>query len=233
MRRSNLQEQPSVTNTSAVNRKGAPPQTGTRELIKRVATQLFYERGYHETSLAEIATRVGIRKASLYYHFPSKQDILRAVLKGCIEPAYVSLARIQASDLPASEKLRQAVRAQVLGLIANRKAVSIFFREAMELPSDALQEFIKYRDAYSELFESILVEGQRSGQFGEFDTHHAKLALLGMLNWLIFWYRPEGPSSAEMLADSFASLALRAVGACRQDHTDRSIRGQAISRGSY
>ncbi len=218
-----------MAKTLSEARKDGRSHDGTRELIERVATQLFYERGYHKTSLAEIATRVGIRKASLYYHFPSKQEILRAVLKGSIERAYVSLAKIQASNLPPSEKLRQAVRAQVLGLIANREAVSIFFREAMELPPDALQEFIGYRDAYSQLFESILAEGQRSGEFADFDTHHAKLALLGMLNWLIFWYRPNGPSSAEMIADSFARLALRAVGSRQPDHADRSVRGPAVS----
>lgn len=194
-------------------RPPAEPSPGTRERIVQVATHLFHERGYHAASLSEIAKRVGIRKASLYHHFPSKQALLRAVLKDCIEPSYRVLAGIHASGLPATEKLRQAVHAHVLGLIGNLEAVSIFLREGRALPAEELRDFIEYRDAYGQLFEAILQEGQRSGEFVGFDPQHAKLALLGMLNWTMFWYRPHGPSTPEAIATSFTELALRAVGA--------------------
>ena len=54
--------------------------TDTRDRIREEAVALFTERGYATTSLREIADRVGITKASLYYHYPSKQDLLAAVV---------------------------------------------------------------------------------------------------------------------------------------------------------
>jgi hypothetical protein len=79
------------------------------------------------------------------------------------------------------------------------------------LPTEQTQHFMARRRAYARLFELILAEGQAAGDFASGDLHHAVLALLGMANWIAFWYRRDGPSSPQTIAASFADLAVRSV----------------------
>jgi TetR/AcrR family transcriptional regulator, cholesterol catabolism regulator len=199
--------------TPAAGVNGATAREGrrTRERIVRSAARLFADRGYFATSLEDIAQDVGIRKASLYWHVSSKAHLLGEILSGCIEPAYQALLAIQASPLPPTEKLRQAISAHVLEITDDVEAVRIFLREGSALPAEQTQQFMARRRAYARLFGLILEEGQASGEFQADDLHHAALALLGMANWIAFWYRPDGPSSPEAIAASFAELAVRSV----------------------
>jgi TetR/AcrR family transcriptional regulator, cholesterol catabolism regulator len=183
----------------------------TRERIVGSAARLFADRGYFATSLEDIAQDVGIRKASLYWHVSSKAHLLGEILSGCIEPAYQALVAIQASSLPPREKLRQAISAHVLEITANVEAVRIFLREGPVLPAEQTQQFTARRRAYARLFGLILAEGQAAGEFDAGDVHHVGLALLGMANWIAFWYRRDGPSSPQSIAASFADLAVRSV----------------------
>lgn len=194
-----------------------PRPIPTREQIVRTAAGLFYERGYHATSLEEIAVHVGIRKASLFHYFTSKQELLREVFSGCIAPSYRAIAAIQASHDSPSEKLRKAVVQHVFGLLENVEAVGTFLREGRSLPRELLAEFMEYRRSYGRLFRLIIEEGQASGAFRPLDARHMELAVFGMLNWIPFWYRPDGRSSPEEIADSFAALALAAVGVSSTD----------------
>jgi AcrR family transcriptional regulator len=200
---------------SAAGLNGTTAREGrrTRERIVRSAARLFADRGYFATSLEDIAQDVGIRKASLYWHVSSKAHLLGEILSGCIDPAYQALLAIQASSLPPSEKLRQAISAHVLEITDNVEAVRIFLREGGALPAEQTQQFMARRRAYASVFSLILEEGQASGEFQIGDLQHAALALLGMANWIAFWYRPDGRSSPQSIAASFAEVAVRSVGA--------------------
>lgn len=193
---------------------GAPTEVrGTRERVVRTASRLFAQKGYYATSLHEIAREVGIRKASLFHYFSGKPELLREVLTDCIEPGYRALEEIVRSDRTATEKLERAVVEHVVIMLANQEAVTIFLREGRMLPREQTADFLALRRGYGELFQHLIEEGQASGEFALPDVEQTTLALLGMLNWTAFWYRPGSPRTIDDIAQTLVELALRVVGA--------------------
>jgi AcrR family transcriptional regulator len=103
--------------------------TDTRDRIRQEAVALFTERGYATTSLREIADRVGITKASLYYHYPSKQDLLAAV----VEPLLADWKRTvgEAERLPRTDGNVRTVLGSCLDTMLSHRAVAnLFLRDA-------------------------------------------------------------------------------------------------------
>lgn len=100
----------------------------TRETIREVALELFSTRGFEQTSLREIAERVGLTKASLYYHFPSKQALLTAIIDPVIE-GWRSMA-IDVKDLPHTpDNIRELLRRNLDVLLSNQAVAGIFLRD--------------------------------------------------------------------------------------------------------
>src|SRR4051812_34417524 len=89
-----------------------------REELTREAARLFAERGYHGTSLADVAEALGIQKASLYHHIESKEDLLWEVAWEGAEAFHAALDSVP-DDLPATERIRLALRAH-LGVVADQ-----------------------------------------------------------------------------------------------------------------
>lgn len=100
----------------------------TRETIREVALELFSTRGFEQTSLREIAERVGLTKASLYYHFPSKQALLTAIIDPVIE-GWRSVA-IDVKNLPnTSANIREVLRRTMDVLLQNQSVAAIMLRD--------------------------------------------------------------------------------------------------------
>jgi AcrR family transcriptional regulator len=93
----------------------SPRRTDTRERAIEVALELFTEQGYDKTSIREIAERVGIKKASLYYHFPSKEALLTGIMESLLAPVDELVAWSQAR--PRTAETRQEVLRRIAVLL--------------------------------------------------------------------------------------------------------------------
>lgn len=184
---------------------------GTRERILRSAAALFRQRGFNGASMQDLAEVVGITKSSLYHHFPSKQALLSEILANTVDRVTPALEAIAESDLPASERLRQAVSGHVVELIRDRDNVACFIEEGRFLAPDYMQAYIAKRDRYESYFRQIVEDGIASGEFRTTDVRLASLAILGMCNWVARWYRPDGDHSPDEIATSFGSMAARGL----------------------
>jgi AcrR family transcriptional regulator len=103
--------------------------TDTRERIREEAVALFTERGYATTSLREIADRVGITKASLYYHYPSKQDLLVSVVEPLLRGWRATV--LDAETMPHTPANVRLVLEQCLDTMLGHRAVAnLFLRDA-------------------------------------------------------------------------------------------------------
>lgn len=179
--------------------------------ILAAAAKAFREKGYHGTSVRDIAESVGLLKGSLYHYIRSKEELLARLFEGALGGTMTDLEAIAARDARPSERLREMVRAYVDAVTANLDAVAIYLREWRALPAPELARVRARRRAMRTLFEDVIAEGIRTKEFVPGDAKLSALAILGMCNWIYEWYRPRGRLRAPQLADELAQRAVRSV----------------------
>jgi len=178
-----------------------------REEILRTAAGVFAEKGYHGASMRDIAARLGVRQAAIYYYYPSKSAILEAICREGITHFVERLGAIYASALPSDEKVRRAIRAHLEPLVEERFYVHAFLFQRRELAKSARRPLDAQAHAYEALWQAILEEGQRAGAIpATLDPQLTALAILGMCNTVARWSRPPGEFGLDRVADSFGQL---------------------------
>lgn len=183
----------------------------TREDILEAAAQVFRQKGFHGASMQDIAKAVSLQKASLYHHVSSKQEILLALLDRALELLLERISVISSQDLPADKKLKQMVRAylQILAENMDLSAVLLFEHRSLERKQHA--RHVPNRDRFETLWRNVLDEGVAAGCFHCDDPSLTTRAILGILNWTITWYRPNGPLTIDEIADHYSSLLLNGL----------------------
>lgn len=182
-----------------------------RRQIESAAAKLFFLHGYQATTLRDIAHEVGIKPASLYYHFPSKQDLLFAVLNRTIDDLIDLGEQALSTESNPPDQLRRIVGDFIL-YVANRP------REGMvgDIEIEHLEEsnratLLSKRDRYQRIIEQIVTKGVDQGVFSVSDVKMTVFAMLGMCNHIAIWFRPGKRRSAAEVAEEFGQIALRMV----------------------
>lgn len=179
-----------------------------QEEILRAASQLFEQKGYAATSVQDIADRVGLQKASLYYYVDSKEEILFRIAREAINAFNDELERIVNMGQSPSETLRRAIAAHLEAVANNREVMTVFLRESYALPAEKQEIIHKESDRYTRLMQDIVVRGMAAGEFRPVDTTMVVMAILGACNWFYRWYDPQGRLSPQGIAAIFADLIL-------------------------
>ena len=179
-----------------------------RDTIIEAAIHLFNQNGYHATSMRDIARAIDIQKPSLYHHFNSKEDILLAILESGMDRLISDLEAIVESSLDCRNKLQAAIQAHAQIIADNPAGAAVFMREDRGLGESYLSKYLDKRDHFERLIRQIVQEGTDTGLFRETDIAITVQALLGMVNWMTRWYRPEGRLTAEQIAERFSDLFL-------------------------
>jgi AcrR family transcriptional regulator len=187
----------------------ARPRGAQREHITRTSGRLFRDKGYHGTSMADIATEVGLSKAALYTHLSAKQDVLRELVDRGATLFMDGIAEVAASTDPAPTKLRHALRMH-LGIVAGHPDLAaVFLQEWRQLDGDARDRINRLRDQYEHTWRAIIAQGTAEGTLRPtLDPRIAALAFLSIANWAYQWLHARGPLPADTIADHFATLLL-------------------------
>jgi AcrR family transcriptional regulator len=180
-----------------------------RSDIIQAAAQIFRQKGFHATSMQEIADAVHLQKSSLYHHVPSKQDILLAILDQALDLLIADMQSVVDSDLPPEDKLRRAVHVYVDRLTEDADLATVLLMEHRSLEPDLKDGHIERRDRYEALWRQLIEEGMHQKVFRQMDSKVAGFALLGVQNWMLTWYRTEGGMQAADLADLFVDVFLK------------------------
>ncbi|MBE0683515.1 MAG: TetR family transcriptional regulator [Anaerolineales bacterium] len=178
----------------------------TRNDILDAAAQVFRKKGFHGASMSAIADAVNLQKASLYHHVESKQEILLALLDRALGMLTEHIATISAQNIPADQKLRQMIRGYLSTLAENADLTAVLLFEHRSLDKKSHTRHVPQRDKFEELWRDVLNDGVREKIFACNDTGMAVRALMGVMNWSLTWYRPEGGKSIEEIADEYADL---------------------------
>ena len=176
-----------------------------KEQIHQTACRLFRERGFHATSVRDIAESVGIQGGSLYAHVHSKDDLLWEIVNQAGDRFFAGLKPIVEADLEIMQKLRRAIIAHVELLVGDLDAAAVYTVEWRHLAPERREAITKRRDEYERLFRSLVSEAIRERYIAANDAAGAALFVLSTLNYIYTWYRPDGRLTPEevgrMLAD--------------------------------
>ncbi len=183
----------------------------TKADILDAAAQIFSEKGYHATSMQDIAAAVNLQKASLYHHINSKQEILVALLDQALDMLIAALQEVQEQPLSPDEKLRLAMRTYLEIIADNGNLATVLLLEHRSLDAKLRKRHIPRRDRFEDIWKDIIAEGQRAGVFNCADADMAAKVLIGGLNWTIMWYRPDGKLNMTQIAAINADLFINGL----------------------
>jgi TetR/AcrR family transcriptional regulator, cholesterol catabolism regulator len=172
-----------------------------RNELTRQAARLFAEKGYHGTSVGDLAEAMGVQKGSLYAHIDSKADLLWDVARDGAAAFHAALDTVP-DDAPATEKIRLALRAHLRVVAEQLDVATVFIREWRYLEGDRREEFLAERRRYEERFRALFREGRELGGLRtDLDDATATLLALSAANWAYTWLRPD--ADTDELADRF------------------------------
>ena len=183
----------------------------TRDEILEAAAQIFSQKGFHAASMQDIAQAVHLRKASLYHHVNNKQEILVSILDQALDLLIERMTKVMEQPLSPDEKLRQAMISYLQAMLEHRDLASVLLLEHRSLEPDLHARHIPRRDRFEQLWRDLIQEGLEQGQFSCIDIDLTARALLGVMNWTITWYLPEGRLTYEDIANQFADLFLNGL----------------------
>lgn len=173
------------------------------------AATLFRTRGYSGTSTRDLAKVLGIQSASLYYHIRRKEDLLYALSVDSIERLIADVEEALADVDDPVERIRALINVHVTRSLADRDKHAAMLFELRNLSGPRRARVIQLRDAYQLITSRTISQAQRAGVFRrDISAKLATLALLNLLNWSIFWYRPGRGLPPEKLADVWTSIFL-------------------------
>lgn len=187
-------------------------QTSSKDSILAAAIDNFEKLGYHGTSMRDIARDAGITVASIYHHFPSKQEILQDIMVRVLSDALTQTRRaLMEAGTAASAQLAAVMRAWVLFHTHRRSEARIGASEIRSLDPQGRRTVIELRDEQERLFRDVIERGVVQGEFATTHPHEATWAVITMGNTVASFFRSTGPLSPEQLADIYANLALGTV----------------------
>ena len=184
-----------------------PPRR--REIVDATA-RLFRAKGYRATTMADIGSAVGLLRGSLYYHIDSKEQLLYEIVEAGTHGLLGGLHDIARSPAPPGERLRAAILNHLRVLAERADYAAVFLNEIPNLRDPHLRRaLLRLVKHYEQLFMQLIEDGMASGDFRKgLDVQTAAYAILGMGNWALRWYRPEGRLSIERIAAEFADLVV-------------------------
>lgn len=188
-------------------RKPLPPDASRRSDLLRAAARLFVEKGFDATTTRDIAEAVGMRSGSPFYHFRSKQELLKAVIIGGLEAGQARLQAETAAITDPEQRLRAMVRAHLGNLLEGECPAPMLLGETRALEAADRAEITAAFDRYQQPWQSVLDALAQSGKLAS-AAAPVRLLLFGMLNWTTQWYRADGPLSLDQLAESCTALLL-------------------------
>ena len=199
-----------VVTLPSARRSQLSPRRRAPEIIE-AAARVFAARGFHGATTQDIADVLGIRQASLYYYFPSKEGALELVCLQGVGGFFEAAKAIASGPGTASYKLARLIKSHLSPLTDRSDFVRVFLNERQHLPAESRRRIGKWSRGLERVFEDVLKEGVRRGEFrSDLDTRLAVLGILGMANAVANWYRTE-EAAIDRISAEFVRLLLQGM----------------------
>ena len=171
------------------------------------AAEVFYERGFQQGTLAEIAQRVGLSQPALYHYVDSKDELLRRIMDQVARDLTDALDAALAVEGTATEQLRAIVRQVTAAIVVNRKTFAVYWQELKALPGEVSEAIRSDERDFVAAIREVVEGAQREGHAAPGRSPAiVTAALLGMMCWQYTWYEPDRGTRAEDVAATFEQL---------------------------
>ena len=181
-----------------------------RQAVLREAATSFNARGFHATSLTDVAAGLGVTKAALYHYFPNKNALLAACFDHAMSVCFQSLERGRAEGRNGREKLLLTLSGYLAQIIDELSCAVVLLEEGALEPDD-YAKLVAERDRFERALRSLVREGVKDGSIVPCDPKIVVFIILGALNWVPKWYRPEGRWNPAQIAAALSEVFERAL----------------------
>jgi TetR/AcrR family transcriptional regulator, cholesterol catabolism regulator len=182
--------------------------TDSRQEILRTAARLFQQQGYDATSMSDVAAALNLSKGGLYHHFQSKDDILFHLMSHAMDITQEQVIDRVRDLTEAEERLRTLIRLHIGVVLRERdREITVMLHENHPLPPALRRRINARKKEYVHFVESLIADVQKErGSKGTVSPRAAAFALMGMINWIYQWYRPEGSLQEEDLVRQYTEI---------------------------
>jgi AcrR family transcriptional regulator len=185
--------------------------SATGDSITSAAIDLFYQQGYFATSISAIAGACGIQKASIYYHFASKEELLFSIMTTTMDDLMNYLQGNLAGIDGIEERMRAAVRSHVSFHLNHQKETFIASSELRGLSPDNRQVLVEQRDSYESIFQELIRKGIDEKVFSSGDIRILSYAILTLCTAGASWFNPGGRLTVEEIAAIYENFVLNGL----------------------
>jgi TetR/AcrR family transcriptional regulator, cholesterol catabolism regulator len=197
------------------------PRHEPRQEILRTAARLFQQRGYDATSMNDVAAALKLSKGGLYHHFESKDEILFHIMTHAMQITeervinvvrHLDPARSDAASMDITEeRLRTLIRLHIeVVLSPEDREITVMLHENHPLPPALRRKINARKKDYLHFVENLVADVQRKrGTRSSVTPRAAAFALVGMINWIYQWYKPDGPLTGDALVQQYTDIFFR------------------------
>ncbi len=180
----------------------------SKQEILRTAARLFQQRGYDATSMNDVAAALNLSKGGLYHHFESKDHILFDLMDGALDITQQRVVDQVRKILDPETALRTLIKLHIdVVLSARDREITVMLHENHPLPPALRRRINKRKKEYVHFLEDLIALVQRTrGSKGVVSPRAAAFALLGMINWIYQWYKPDGRLSGEDISREYTEI---------------------------
>ncbi|MFE4523761.1 TetR/AcrR family transcriptional regulator [Cytobacillus firmus] len=179
--------------------------------ILDAALTLFVKKGFHGTSIQDIADASGLTKGGLYHYLKSKDEILFLLHDRFICEGISKLQLIEKESLSPKGKLLKLLMAHLEIIHDYKDDITIFYKEWGNLPEENFKIVKKKRTDYANIFIKVLEEGKVEGIFNVEDSKISMFYILGASNFMYHWYEPQGERPLEDLARIYLNIITNGI----------------------
>lgn len=172
--------------------------------VLQAAARLFREQGYDGTSLRDIARAAGMLPGSLHYRYPTKEDILAALMERAIDRLIESILAATAATTDPMERVRLAIVEHVRILLSREDSVYVLLYDWRSLSSGAERAITRHRRRYEQFADDLIAQAAAHARVQPgVDLYLVRQFGFGAASWVAQWFDPAGPYTPEQIADAF------------------------------
>lgn len=180
-----------------------------KEEILSSALSIISEKGYHATTMEDIAANLLMTKGSVYYYFKDKQDLIFQSYLLLLNEGSKQFEKIGQKNISIIDRLKETMNTHMSLILNERAAFELGYKPEQFFEGKQLEMVIEKREEYAGYFECLIEEGKEAGLFNDVNVKIVRNIILGAMNWLLQWYSPQGKFDPDEMADVMSDYLLR------------------------